>query len=255
MRKLRLEQGEAVSLADKRVLVTGATRGIGRATAAQFLEAGAKIAVNGSTIDAVARCIREFDDHKKLVAAPGDISTVDGCEAVVQAAVEMLGGLDILVNNAGVFQHATIADSDERVWDFIMDTNVKGTFFCSRAALPALLASKDNIVNVASISGLQGYSQHTVYCTSKGAVVNLTRSMAIELAPNVRVNCVCPGLIDTDMARSEFGDMEEEREWYPLRRIGTADEVAKAITYLASADAGFVTGSALVIDGGATAGG
>ncbi|MDA9982146.1 SDR family oxidoreductase, partial [Gammaproteobacteria bacterium] len=136
----------------------------------------------------------------------------------------------------------------------IIDINVKGTYFCSRAALSALNKSGGVIVNVASESGLNGYAGETAYCASKGAVVNLTRSMALELAPKVRVNCICPGVIDTDMARTGFADLSEQAEFYPLKRIGTPVEVAKAILYLASPDAGFITGAALAIDGGSTAG-
>ena len=152
--------------------------------------------------------------------------------------------------------------SDETFWDSMMDTNVKGTYYCSRAALPALRESQGNIVNLASVAGLEGYSDITVYCASKGAIVNLTRAMAMELAPTVRVNCICPGLIDTDMARNEFTTSEAEAdaemaakgEGYPMQRIGIAEEVASSILYLSSSDAGFITGIALPIEGGLTAG-
>jgi NAD(P)-dependent dehydrogenase (short-subunit alcohol dehydrogenase family) len=236
------------------VLITGSSRGIGKATAQEFLAGGARVAINGRTEASVVQAIEELGGHERLVGVPGDVATVAGCEAVVGASIEALGGLDVLVNSAGVFAKTSIAETDEDLWDSLIDINVKGTYFCSRAALHALDNSGGSIVNVASEAGLNGYAGITAYCASKGAIVNLTRSMALELAPTVRVNCICPGVIDTDMARIGFADLSEEAEFYPLKRIGTATEVAKGIIYLASPDAGFITGSALAMDGGATAG-
>ncbi len=244
----------------KRVIVTGATRGIGYATAQAFLEAGAKVAITGRTDASVERAMASLSGE--MVAAPGDVSRADVCQSMVASVVEVLGGLDVLVNNAGTFFRGTIEETDEAAWDYVLDANLKGLFFCSRAALPALKASKGNIVHVASESGLNGYAETTAYCASKGAVVNLTRSMAVELAPDVRVNCVCPGVVETDMARAAFaidGDEEaglnRQRSQYPVGRIGTPEEVAKAILYLASDDAGFINAAALPMEGGATAGG
>ena len=236
------------------VLITGSSRGIGKATAQEFLVSGARVAINGRTEDSVAQAIDELGGHERLVAAPGDVATAASCEALVGSAIEALGGLDVLVNSAGVYTQTPMADTDENLWDWLIDVNVKGTYFCSRAALSALANSGGSIVNVASESGLNGYSGETAYCASKGAVVNLTRAMAMELAPKVRVNCICPGIIDTDMAHIGFADLSEQAETYPLKRIGTATEVARGILYLASSDAGFVTGSVLAMDGGATAG-
>lgn len=246
----------------KRILVTGATRGIGNATARAFQDAGARVAVNGRTEASVAEAIGSLGGGEDLVHAPGDVSQVDVCERMVKACVSELGGLDVLVNNAGVYFQGSMADTDEATWDYVLDANLKGLFFCSRAALPALKSSHGNIVHVASEAGLTGYADSTAYCASKGAVVNLTRSMARELAPDIRVNCVCPGVIVTDLARAGFaidGDeaagLREQVSNYPVGRLGTPEEVAKAIVYLASEDAGFVNGIAFPIDGGATAGG
>jgi NAD(P)-dependent dehydrogenase (short-subunit alcohol dehydrogenase family) len=248
---------------NKAVLITGGSRGIGRAAAQAFLEAGARVAINGRTQDSVAQAIEVLGGGDRLATAPGDVATAKGCEAAVGRALEALGGLDVLVNSAGVFERRPLAESDEAFWDSMMDINVKGTYFCSRAALPALQeGSGSSIVNLASIAGLEGYAGVTAYCASKGAIVNLTRAMAIELAPAVRVNCVCPGVVDTDMARLGFAEDGEARaeltdqaEFHPMKRVATAEEVAAAILYLASPAAGFITGAALPVDGGVTAGG
>ena len=252
-----------IDFTGKRVLVTGGTRGIGRGTVEAFLEAGARIAVNGRTADSTAATIGALGINERLLAAPGDVATAAGCEAIVSAAVKGLGGLDVLVNSAGIGKDGRIEDFDEAAWDEMLDVNLKGTFFCIRAALPALRASKGNIVNLASDAGLIGELGLTVYCASKGGVVNMTRAMALELAPDVRVNCVCPGYVDTDMVRRDGIEQSDDPvaaeqaviNYAPLKRIATPGEIATAIVYLASDDARFVTGAAFQIDGGSTAGG
>ncbi len=241
----------------KRVLVTGASRGIGRACAAAFLAEGARVAIGGRTVASATAAAAELGG----VPAPGDVTTVAGCRAAVAAALEAFGGLDVLINNAGVFIREAIADTQEAHWDLIMNANVKSVQFCTQAALPALQAAKGNIVNIASESGLNGYPGSSAYCASKGAVVNLTRSMAMELAPDIRVNALCPGVIETDMSRAGFavnGDEDEgirqQQMAYPLQRIGTLAECAAAVLFLASAEAGFINGAALPLEGGATVG-
>ncbi len=247
---------------EKRVLVTGGSRGIGWAAVKAFHDAGAKVAVNGRTGESSAAGIEKLGGGERLVAAPGDIGTVAGCEAAVGSAVDALGGLDVLVNSAGVGEDRSIEEGDEAFYDSMMNVNLKGTYFCCRAALPALRDSGGNIVNLASIAGLMGSAKMSVYCASKGGVVLLTRALSAEFAPDIRVNCVCPGYVDTDMVRRDWIDKTDDPaatmrddvvEFAPLRRIGTPEEIAAAILYLASDQAGFVTGEALTIDGGATA--
>ena len=247
---------------NKRVLVTGGSRGIGWATAKAFLDAGARVAVNGRTEESTSVGIKKLGGGEQLIAAPGDVGTVTGCEAVVGIAVDALGGLDVLVNSAGVGKGRPIEEADELFYDWIMNANLKGTFFCCRAAIPILRKSRGNIVNVASMYGLTGTAGHSVYCTSKGAVVLLTQALSAELAPDMRINCVCPGYVDTDMVRRDWIDetddpaatMRDEVDAYaPMNRIGKPEEIASAILYLASDQAGFVTGTALAIDGGCTA--
>ena len=247
---------------DKAVLITGATRGIGFATAKVFLQQGARVAVNGRTAESVGAAMEKLDKPGSTIASPGDVSVVANCESVIMNTVEKLGGLDILVNAAGVCQSADIEASDETLWDRTLDINLKGTFFCSKLAIPALRISRGAIVNLASDAGLLGESKLAVYCASKGGVVNLTRSMALEMAPDVRVNCVCPGYVDTDMVRRDYIDKSDdpaaaERQieaFAPMKRIATPEEIAHAIVYLSSNEARFITGSALQIDGGTTAG-
>jgi NAD(P)-dependent dehydrogenase (short-subunit alcohol dehydrogenase family) len=248
--------------AERRVLVTGATRGIGRAAAAAFLEAGARVAVNGRTVESVAAAIASLGWPERTIAAPGDVATAAGCEAVVGAAVKGLGGLDVLVNSAGIGWAGPVETFDEAAWDATLDVNLKGTFFCTRAALPALRASRGAVVNLGSGAGLIGLPDLVVYCASKGGVVNMTRAMALELAPVVRVNCVCPGYVDTDMVRRDGIEKADDPaaaerailDYAPLRRMATPEEIATAIFYLASDHARNVTGAAFRTDGGATAG-
>jgi NAD(P)-dependent dehydrogenase (short-subunit alcohol dehydrogenase family) len=249
-----------VDFKDKRVLVTGSSRGIGFAIAEAFLDAGARVAVNGRTEGSVGAALERFAD-RDVVAAPGDIGTVPGCELAVQTAIDAFGGLDVLVNCAGVGAGRPIADSDEAMWDEHVDVNLKGTFFCCRAALPELRKSKGNIVNIASDAGLMGVPGITVYCASKGGVVNMTRAMALEVAPDVRVNSICPGYVETDMIRRSIDKSPDPAarekmmvDYAPLKRIGTPEEISHAVLYFASSDARFITGAALAIDGGSTAG-
>ncbi len=248
----------------KRVLVTGGTRGIGRATVEGFLAAGARVAVNGSTAETAGRAVAELDAGDNAFAVPGNIGTVAGCRATVAAAIEGLGGLDVLVNNAGAAEGRALADCDEVQWDRIVNTNLKGTFFCIQAAAPALKEARGCIVNIGSILGVRGSGHFSsIYCASKGGVVNLTRDLAIELGPEIRVNCLCPGAIDTEMlqglgARLGDGDIEKGYEVLsakaPLRRVARPQEMANAVLYLASDLASFVTGSIHLADAGMSAG-
>lgn len=244
----------------KRILVTGGTGGIGAATARHFREAGARVAVG-------TRSRQRFDamaatgDMHGMIPAVGRLDTKAACADVVGQAVEALGGLDILINAAGIFEEVAVADVDQAHWDAHMALNVGGTFFCAQAALPALRAAHGNIVNVASDAGMVGYLLGAAYSASKGAVVNLTRTLAMELAPDVRVNCVCPGNVDTRMIQ-RAADASADREHYleaararaPSGRMARPEEVAAAIAYLASDAAAFTNGAILPVDGGGICG-
>jgi len=247
---------------NKRVLVTGGTRGIGNAVVNAFNEAGAHVAINGRTAESVEKVISTNSDNERLFAAPGNVGTVMGCENAVNSAIEVLGGLDILVNSAGVGVDVAMEESDESLWDTTLNVNLKGTFFCCRAALGALRESEGNIINIASDAGLMGNPNSSIYCASKGGVVNMTRAMALELAPKVRVNCVCPGYVDTDMVRRDWIDKGDDPvnlekmlcDYAPMKRMATPEEIASSVLYLATVESEFITGSALQIDGGSTAG-
>ena len=246
---------------DKRVLVTGSSRGIGFGIAKAFVEAGARVAVNGRTKGSVSAAIEQLGNNERLIAAPADIGIVAGCEMAVQTAIDAFGGLDIVVNSAGIGAGRPIADCDEQMWDDHLDVNLKGTFFVCRAAIPELRKSNGNIINIASDAGLMGQPGITVYCGSKGGVVNMTKAMALEVAPDIRVNCICPGYVDTDMIRFSVKKKDDPSaawqkmiDFAPLKRITTPAEIAAGVLYVASDDARFVTGVALPIDGGTTAG-
>jgi NAD(P)-dependent dehydrogenase (short-subunit alcohol dehydrogenase family) len=246
----------------KRVLITGSSRGIGLAAARIFHSLGASVAINGRSAGSVANAIATLGGGKRLIPAPGDIATVRGCQEAIRSAVEGLGGLDVLVNSAGVANARPLLDCDEEMWDRILNINLRGTFFCIQAAYPHLKASRGNVVNVASDAGLIGERRLSVYCASKGGVVNMTRALALELAPDVRVNSVCPGYVDTDMVRRDGIEKAtdparaeaEAMSYAPLHRMARPEEIGKAIAYLAGDGAGFITGAALAIDGGGTAG-
>ncbi|MGH6718998.1 MAG: SDR family NAD(P)-dependent oxidoreductase [Alphaproteobacteria bacterium] len=247
--------------AERVALVTGAARGLGRATARAFLAAGLRVAVNDRDRASVGHAVAELGGPPAVTGAPGDIASVAGCRAAVGAAVAAFGRLDVVVNNAAINEERPVEDWDEALWDGHMDVILKGAYFCTQAALPSLRAVNGCVVNVASELGLLGVRHNAGYCAAKGGVVNLTRALAVELAPGVRVNCVCPGAIDTELMRAcaaASGDVEAYYRFYagyaPLGRIAQPDEIAAAIVYLASPAAAFVTGAVFAADGGSTAG-
>lgn len=253
-----------MNLSGKRVLITGGTRGIGLATARAFLDAGARVALNGRTSTSVGRAITQLQGHEDIVPAAGNLANVEECRSTVSAAIDGLGGLDVLVNNAGIGGPGkAIEDVTESEWDETVSLNLRAVYFCTKFAVSALRQSKGNIVSIASVDGIIGSGRHdSIYCTTKGGVVNMTRDLAIELAPDIRVNCICPGPIDTDMLQ-EFGRFlgsgsvqagyEKLREAVPMKRIARVEELANVVVYLASDMASFVTGSIQVVDGGVTA--
>jgi NAD(P)-dependent dehydrogenase (short-subunit alcohol dehydrogenase family) len=250
----------AVRFKDKVVLITGGTKGIGSAIARLFsLEGGHAISVSRQH----GRNGEPSRSRQRIAFVHGDVRVAEDCERVIKETLGTCARLDVLINNAGViYRNRTVELTTEAEWDVTFDTNVKGAFLMSRFALPALRESHGNIVNVASYVGLVGFRGAAAYAASKAALVNLTRTMALDHAQEgVRVNCVCPGSVDTEMIRAAWrahGDPAEAeqlwREKHPIGRIAKPDEVARAVFFLAGAEASFITGVALPVDGGITAG-
>ncbi|MFZ5917925.1 MAG: SDR family NAD(P)-dependent oxidoreductase [Chloroflexota bacterium] len=251
-------------LKDKVALITGGASGIGAATARLFAEEGAAVAVvdlNEIGGEALVREISVGGGRAILVRC--DVSRAADCQRAVRATVDAFGGLDILFNNAGVIRRADVLGTSEAEWDRVMAVNVRSVFLMCQVAVPVMAARGGGaIVNTGSGWGLVGGRNAAAYCASKAAVVNLTRAMALDHgSQNIRVNCVCPGDTDTGMLRDEARQLgESERAFLagaadrPLGRVGRPAEIAQAVLYLASDAASFVTGTALVVDGGGLAG-
>jgi NAD(P)-dependent dehydrogenase (short-subunit alcohol dehydrogenase family) len=251
-------------LKGKVALVTGGASGIGRATALLFAREGAAVAVvdlNKHKGKAVAETI--IIEGGKAIFVHADVSNAADCQLAVRQTVKQLGRLDILFNNAGVIRRASVVGLNEEEWDRVMAVNVKSVFLLSKYAIPVMTkAGGGAIINTASGWGLVGGQKAAAYCASKGAVVLLTKAMAIDHGEqNIRVNCVCPGDVDTPMLRNEARQLGEPEDKFlsesaqrPLKRIGKPEEIAQAVLYLASDASSFVTGAALVVDGGGLAG-
>ncbi len=253
--------GMQLDFTGSRVLVTGSTMGIGRAAAEGFHGLGATVAINGRSTESVDKVIADMGGGTRLVAASGDMSDVADIKRVAAEAIAAMGGLDILVNNAGRGDEASLGDIDEAHWNTVLSLNLKGAFFTIQACLPALKEARGSIVNVASMLGVMGAPPGNIaYSTSKGAMVNMTRMMALELArEGVRVNNLCPGWIDTPMFE-QFNELAGGGLYAyaeadcPLGRVGEVNETTAAILYLSSANAGYTTGATLVADGGISSG-
>jgi NAD(P)-dependent dehydrogenase (short-subunit alcohol dehydrogenase family) len=250
-------------LQDKVALITGGTSGIGEATAILFAREGAQVAITGRDEKrGHAITARILESGGKAIFIRTDVRKAAECRRAVDETLTAFGKLDILFNNAGVFYPHTILDCSEEEWDLQLDINLKGTFLMSKFALPGMIQQGSGvIINNSSGWGIVGGDKAVAYCASKGGVVLLTKAMAIDHGPQgIRVNCICPGDVDTPMLPEDARMRGLKWENYlagcanrPLGRIGTVDEIAKAALFLASDDSSFMTGAALVVDGGGIA--
>lgn len=250
-------------LKNRVALITGGTSGIGEATALLFAAEGASVAITGRSAQRGAAVVEKIKQAGgKAIFIPADVSVADDCRRAVDETVRAFGKLDILFNNAGVFYPQTALECSEREWDEQIDVNLKGTFLMSKFALAPMIAQRSGvIVNNSSGWGIVGGDHAVAYCASKGGVVLMTKAMAIDHgAQGIRVNCVCPGDVETPMLPADAKMRGLKWEEYiagcanrPLGRVGTAEEIAKAVLFLASDDSSFMTGAALVVDGGGTA--
>jgi len=250
-------------LRDRVAIVTGAGHGIGRAAARLFAAEGARVVVaelDGEAAHAVAGEIAAAGGD--AVAAETDVSKAAEARAAVDLAVNRFGTVDVLVNNAGVELKRPVEDITEEEWDRVLAINLKGTFLMSKYVVPIMKAQRrGTIVNNSSVGNFIAAPNSTAYGASKAGIMALTRGMALELAGfNVRVNAVCPGVIDTPMNERNLQRAEDpeamRRSWYeitPLRRLGTPEDVAYAMLFLACDESSFITGTPLIIDGGRTA--
>jgi NAD(P)-dependent dehydrogenase (short-subunit alcohol dehydrogenase family) len=248
----------------KTAVITGSASGIGRATALLFAREGASVVLTDINESAGHAVATEIAGHGgRAIFEPADVTRAADCQRVVERAIRDFGGIHILFNNAGVIRRASVVELTESDWDRVMAVNVKAIFLMSRQVIPIMAsAGGGSIINTSSGWGLAGGPRAAVYCASKGAVVLLTKAMAIDHGPqNIRVNCICPGDTDTAMLRNEAQQLGEPSEKFlaeatkrPLGRVGKPEEIAQAALYLASDASSFVTGTALVVDGGGLAG-
>jgi len=272
-------------------LVTGGNSGIGRAASLAFATEGATVVIAARDAESGTEVVREIqgarrealgsepsplapegrpEDPPRALFIPTDVTSPDACQAAVRETMEAFGRLDVLVNNAGVIvRERTVVETAPEEWDLTFDVNVKGTYLMSRAAIPAMLRTLETdgiagatIVNNTSYLGVVGGRGVAAYAAAKGAVVNLTRAMALDhAAEGIRVNSVAPGSVETPMLRREWVEMGGEaevrhifEEKHPLGRISQPEEIARAILFLASEEASFITGVCLPVDAGLTAG-
>ncbi len=250
-------------LKDKVAIITGSAKGIGRGCALVFAEEGSRVAVIDIDEEAGRKTVEEIKSKgREAKFFKTDVSDSGQVQSMISEVVQAFGQIDIMFNNAGYHISKDVEKTSEDEWDLIINTNLKSVFLCSKYAIPYLRKTKGCIINMSSMVGLIGQSNAGAYSASKGGIVAITKGMALDYAKDgIRVNCICPGWVETPLVDDWFGQQEDPkkaREYiysvHPLGRIATMEEVGRATLFLASADASFVTGVALPVDGAVSLG-
>lgn len=246
-----------ISLKGRTTLITGGSRGIGRATALLFAEAGSDVAFSYQCREQAALAVKHEIEKRgrKCLIYKAEISREKDVQGMVEDIIRSLGRIDVLVNNAGIWTYGEMGNMDQAVWKATMEVNLDSVFYFTNAVVPHMKKQRQGwIINVASTAAVRGEALHSHYAASKGALVALTKSLAVELAPsNIRVNCVAPGWVDTDMCTEVFSDpafKESVRQSIPLKRIPPPEDIAGPILFLASDLARHITGAVINVNGG-----
>ena len=238
------------------MVITGGASGIGFSTAVRFLDEGAKVVILDRDREAGEKLPTELPGLAKFI--PCDVSDLGQVQNAIGEAIQVVGGIDVLINNAGISIRHAFLDITREEWERVLGVNLNGVFWVAQTVARHMLENHGGVIlNMGSTNGIMGYQNYSDYNASKAGVIELTKSMALELAPRIRVNAVAPGFILTPMQKAEYTDemLEEVNRRIPLRRTGTPEEVAALFAFLASEEAEFITGQIYVLDGGEIAGG
>lgn len=245
-------------LKNKVAIITGGGTGIGRGIAQMFAKEGAYVVVCGRRKEPLEETVKFIEDNGgEAIYCETDVTSAEQIKEMVETTLMKWGQVDILVNNAGVYISDDITETSEEEWEKVMSVDAKGVFLASKEVLPHMIKqNKGKIINIASIAGLFGFEKSAAYCAAKGAVINLTREMALDYAPvGIHVNAIAPGVIESDMTSPMLSDENTKKGFLgkiPADRIGTPDDIAYAAVYLASDESSYVIGQTIVVDGGWT---